>query len=54
MRKLLELLGESGAIEIIHEDLHERGAVEIREARNFADDADVAEAFDGLLHPTQR
>jgi hypothetical protein len=42
------LLGEGGAIKMIHEDLHERGAVEIGETWNFADDADVAETLDGL------
>jgi len=43
-----KLLGEGGAIEIVHEDLHERGAMQIWQARNFADHADVAETFDGF------
>ena len=45
MRKLL---GEGGAIEIVHEDLHQRGAMQIWQARNFADDANVAKALDGF------
>lgn len=43
-----DLLGESGAVEVVQENLHERGAVEIRQARNFADHSDVTEALDRL------
>src|SRR6266849_1900111 len=40
-----QLLREGGAVEMIHKDLHERGAVQIRQLGNFADDADVAKTF---------
>ena len=41
-----KLLGEGSAIEIVHEDLHQRSAMQVRKPRNFADHADVAEALD--------
>src|SRR5436189_333254 len=43
-----KLLRESRAIEMIHEDLHKRRAVEIRQLGNFSDDPHVAEPFDGF------
>src|SRR5580704_3597884 len=42
------LLGEGGAVEIVHEYLHQGGAVQVWQTGNFADYADVAEALDGL------
>ena len=33
---------------MIHEDLHERGTVEIWKLGNFDDDADVTEPLDGF------
>jgi len=42
------LLRERTAIKMTHEDLHEGGAMQIGQARNFADDAHVAKALDGL------
>ncbi|HVH81590.1 MAG TPA: hypothetical protein VM782_19475, partial [Stellaceae bacterium] len=41
-------MSECGAIKIVHEDLHQGRAVQIREPRDFADDADVSEALDGF------
>jgi len=40
------LLREGSAIEMIHEDLHERRAVQVRKLGNFADHAHMAESFD--------
>src|SRR5438477_4074415 len=42
------LLRERRAIEMIHEDLHERRAVKIGQLGNFSDDSDVAEPLDGF------
>src|SRR5438552_15951718 len=42
------LLRERRAIEMIHEDLHERRTVEIGQLGNFSDDPYVAEPFDGF------
>jgi hypothetical protein len=41
-------LGKRGAVKIIHEHFHQRGAVQIGQARNFAYDANVPEALDGF------
>ena len=41
-------MGEGGAIEIVHEDLHQRCAMQVWKARNFADHAHVTEALDGF------
>src|SRR5437660_7455946 len=43
------LLRKSCAIEMIHEDLHERRAVQIGQLGNFSDDPDVAEPLDGFV-----
>jgi hypothetical protein len=43
-----ELLRKRCAVEIVHKDLHQGGAVEIRQTGNLSNDANVAEAFDGL------
>src|SRR5437660_5648418 len=40
------LLRERRAVEVIHEDLHERGPVQVRQLWNFADHANVPETFD--------
>ena len=42
------LLRERRAIEMIHEDLHERRAVEIGQLGNFSDDPNVSEPLDGF------
>jgi hypothetical protein len=42
------LLGEGSAVEIVHEDLHQGGAMKVWQARNLADYANVTEALDGL------
>jgi hypothetical protein len=41
-------LRKRGTIEVIQEDLHERSPMQVGEAGNFADDADVAKFFDGV------
>src|SRR6266853_6969321 len=43
-----QLLRKRGAIEMVHEHLHECGAVQIRELGNFADHPDVAKSLDGF------
>src|SRR2546422_8726057 len=43
-----QLLRKGGAIEMIHEDLHERRAMEVGKLGNFADHADVAEPLDSF------
>src|SRR5271165_5972986 len=41
-------LGKSGSIEVVQEDLHERGTVQIGEFGNLTNDANVAEFFDSF------
>lgn len=43
-----ELLREGAAVEMAHKDLHERGAVQVGQPGDFADDANVAEPLDGV------
>src|ERR1700688_161657 len=41
-----QLLRKRGAIEVTHEDLHQRGSMEIGQPRNLADHPHVPEALD--------
>src|SRR6266576_6753687 len=45
---IAHLLRKGRAIEMIHEDLHERSAVEIGQLGDLPDDPDVAEPLDGF------
>src|SRR5271156_522574 len=42
------LLRKRGAVEVVHEDLHQRGAMKIGKPGYFSDDPDVPKSFDGL------
>src|ERR1700722_847891 len=43
-----ESLRKRGSVEVVHEDLHQRGAVKIRKARYFADHPDVSKPLYGF------
>src|SRR5579859_2835852 len=43
-----KLLRKRGALEVAHEDLHQRGSMEIGQPRNLADHPHVPETLDGF------
>ena len=45
---IANLLRKRCTIEVIHENLHERGAVQVRQLGNLADHPDVPKTLDGL------
>src|SRR5277367_232245 len=43
-----KLLRKRSTVKMVHEDLHQRGAVKIGQTRYFTDDTDVSKALDGF------